>query len=582
MPKAITLPRIKTLSSSLANQIAAGEVIERPASVVKELLENSLDAHATRILIEVYKAGTQLIRVSDNGCGIHPEDLELALQRHATAKIKHQSDLESIRSLGFRGEALPSISSVADISVVSRIDAMEHAALLKFSPVNDESSLTPAAHPVGTTIEVRNLFHNTPARKKFLRSERTEYLHILEMVRRVALSRADVHIELKHNDQKILSCHSQTDDLAERVSSIMGQSFMSKAIQFEYRVGDMHASGWLGVGDLARNSTDRQYLYLNGRMIKDKRLNHAIRLAAEGLIAEGRFPSYVIYLALNLSEADVNVHPTKHEVRFKHARDVHDFLFSALSSSIDNEQNLYQSMEYESVEKDISIGSAEEDYSGKRHYVVSDIKRGYGDMRSNRQAELLDDRPALGQPLLQIHGKYLLAQREDLSLLISIDAAKKHIATMRLKSVTIDSPLTGRPLLVPIKFSITDSQEQTLGILKSSIEMFSLQLDLAGPNTCIVRVLPMLMENADIDLLVNELLQLDISKMDVQQRNQNIILTMVNHVSDIEAPVMSIDEMSTLLRQLEATGVDVNLRQFTPIWRCLSVNDLEKFLNNND
>jgi DNA mismatch repair protein MutL len=409
MSETNNLPRIKRLSSSLANQIAAGEVIERPASVIKELLENSLDAGASRIVIDVSKAGSQLIRVTDNGCGIHPQDLELALERHATAKLDNDSDLAAIKSLGFRGEALPSISSVADITLTSRIEVIEQAASLSFAPATGESSFKPAAHPVGTTVEVRNLFHTTPARKKFLRSERTEFLHIQEMIRKIALSCADVSIDFRHNDQKVLSCRAHSADLSGRVASLLGPSFTEKAIYLDYSAGDMHIYGWLGVGDLARSSTDRQYLYLNGRMIRDKRLNHAIRLACEGRLAEGRFPSYVVYLNLDLAAADVNVHPTKHEVRFRHARDVHDFLFAALSASMEKDQDFYplansdnQQNEHYSSAIDAEPGSL------RRHNVAGEVRSTYGDMNAIRQTELIRDLPGLGKPLLHIQGNCLL------------------------------------------------------------------------------------------------------------------------------------------------------------------------------
>ena len=583
MSETSNLPRIKRLSSSLANQIAAGEVIERPASVIKELLENCLDAGATQIVIDVSKAGTQLIRVSDNGCGIHPEDLQLALERHATAKLDNQSDLAAIKSLGFRGEALPSISSVAELSLTSRIESLEQAATLTFDPASGESTFRPAAHPVGTTVEVKNLFHNTPARRKFLSSERTEFLHILEMVRRIALSCSDANIELRHNGQKVLSCRAQADDLSERVASLVGQAFINKAIALDYATGDMQIRGWLGIGDLARSSTDKQYLYLNGRMIRDKRLNHAIRLACEGQIAEGRFPSYVLYLSLELTAADVNVHPTKHEVRFRHARDVHDFFYAALSSAIEKDQNLYSTTDSELREKEQSVSAVNEDsHYPRRHNISGEVRSNYGDLNARRQTELISDIPGLGKPLLQIQENYLLTQRDDVTLLINIEQAKKHIAKQKLSLSEGKTSITSRPLLVPIRFSITANQENVLGTLKSQLEKYALNLELAGPSTCMVRAIPSILENADIEMLVNDILNMNVSDVSDQLNCESIISIMINHVCDIATLFMSFDEMLNLLRQVEATGIDVKQLRYASVWRTLNIDDLDKLMKLDD
>jgi DNA mismatch repair protein MutL len=583
MSETNNLPRIKKLSSSLANQIAAGEVIERPASVIKELLENCLDAGASQIVIDVSKAGTQLIRVSDNGCGIHPEDLQLALERHATAKLDNQSDLAAIKSLGFRGEALPSISSVAELSITSRIESLEQAATLIFDPASGESTFRPAAHPVGTTVEVKNLFHNTPARRKFLSSERTEFLHILEMVRRIALSCSAANIELRHNGQKVLSCRAQPEDLDGRVANLIGQSFINKAIALDYAAGDMQIRGWLGIGDLARSSTDKQYLYLNGRMIRDKRLNHAIRLACEGQIAEGRFPSYVLYLSLDLAAADVNVHPTKHEVRFRHARDVHDFFYAALSTAIEKDQNLYSTTEPEVREKEqyVSAVNEESQYS-QRHNIAGEVRSNYGDLNANRQTELIRDIPALGKPLLQIQENYLLTQRDDVTLLINIEQAKKYIAKEKLSLSEDKASITSRPLLVPIRFSITADQENVLGTLKSQLEKYALNLELAGPSTCMVRAIPSVLENADIEMLVNDILNMNVSDVSDQLNCESIISIMINHVCDIATLFMSIDEMLNLLRQVEATGIDVKQLRYASVWRTLNTDDLDKLMKLDD
>lgn len=582
MSETIQIPRIKKLSSSVANQIAAGEVIERPASVIKELLENSLDAGARRIVIDIQKAGSQLIRVNDDGHGIHPQDLKLAMERHATGKLNDQSDLALIQSLGFRGEALPSISSVAELTLTSRINGMETASSLSFDPLSGESEMKPAAHAVGTTVEVRNLFHNTPARKKFLRSDRTEFLHIQEMVRRLALSCSDVSIELRHNDQGVLKCRDFPDKPEERVASLLGRVFIQKAIALNYVVSDMRIQGWLGVGDLGRSSTDRQYLYLNGRMIRDKQLNHAIRLACEGQLAEGRFPSYVLYLSLNLAEADVNVHPTKHEVRFRHARDVHDFLFAALSTSLSKDQSLYPDSEPGSTQEDSPVSAFQKDpHYQPRHNIVGDIRASYGEIYSKRQTDLIGESPLLGVPILQIEAKYILAQREDVHLLINIEAAKKHIAEVKLNANEAVE-LTSRPLLVPIGFAISEAQEKTLTAINPALNEYAIRLQLAGPGNCMLRELPSLLENADFQLLVNDLLNLDSSDVMTEANRESLKRIMIKHVCDISTPNMSTDEMTSLLRQLEHHGLDVNLSRYAPIWTTLNTAELDKLMQSND
>ena len=583
MSETNNLPRIKRLSSSLANQIAAGEVIERPASVIKELLENCLDAGASQIVIDVSKAGTQLIRVTDNGCGIHPEDLQLALERHATAKLDDQSDLAAIKSLGFRGEALPSISSVAELGLISRIESLEQAATLIFDPASGESTFRPAAHPVGTTVEVKNLFHNTPARRKFLRSERTEFLHILEMVRRIALSCSGVNIEFRHNDQKVLSCRAQAGDLSARVAGLVGQDFINKAIALDYATGDMQIQGWLGIGDLARSGTDKQYLYLNGRMIRDKHLNHAIRLACEGQIAEGRFPSYVLYLSLDLAAADVNVHPTKHEVRFRHARDVHDFFYAALATAIEKDQNLYSTTDSEIRENEHYVSAVnEESQYPRRHNIAGEARSNYGHLNANRQKELIRDVPGLGKPILHIQENYLLAQRDDVLLLINIEQAKKYIAREKLSSSKGEASITNRPLLVPIRFPITTSQENVLEALKLLLEKYALHLELAGPSTCMVRAIPSILENADIEMLVNDILNMYVSDMSDELNCESIVSIMINHVCDIATLYMSVDEMTNILRQVEATGIDVQQQNYSAVWRTLTISDLDRLMKLDD
>lgn len=321
--------RISILPPILANQIAAGEVVERPASVVKELLENSLDAGASQLDIHLIAGGRQLIRIQDNGQGIHPEDLPLALARHATSKIQHSADLAQIQTLGFRGEALASIASIARVKITS-----QHAdfdALCASVQGRDLGvTLYPAAHPRGTTVEVADLFFNTPARRKFLKSDRTEFLHIEEMIKRMALARPEVGFNLYHDEKLIKRFVAVPHDPDLRIEQVLTKSFMEGAVPIDSTISAFKLQGWLADLEFARSSTDMQFCYVNGRMVRDKLLNHAVRLAFEGKLYPGRFPAYILHLTCDPSAVDVNVHPTKHEVRFREARTVHDFVLSSL------------------------------------------------------------------------------------------------------------------------------------------------------------------------------------------------------------------------------------------------------------
>ncbi len=327
---------IQILPARLANQIAAGEVVERPASVVKELVENSLDSGATRIEIDIEKGGAKLIRVRDNGQGIPKDELTLALSRHATSKIHTLDDLEAIISLGFRGEALASISSVSRLSLTSRPATQEEAWLAHSEGRDMEVKLQPAAHPIGTTVEVLDLFFNTPARRKFLRTEKTEFTHIDELLKRIALSRFDVFIILKHNGKVIRQYRpgESATQKEKRLSAVCGSAFVKHMLQIELENNGLKLFGWITSPEGARSQNDLQYCYVNGRMMKDKLINHAIRQSYEGSLAPEQYAAYVLFIELDPHQVDVNVHPAKHEVRFHQARLVHDFIYQAIASAL--------------------------------------------------------------------------------------------------------------------------------------------------------------------------------------------------------------------------------------------------------
>ncbi|AKD39135.1 DNA mismatch repair protein [Pasteurella multocida subsp. multocida OH4807] len=338
---------IQILPPQLANQIAAGEVVERPASVVKELVENSLDAGATRIQIDIENGGSTLIRIRDNGIGIPKAELSLALARHATSKISCLEDLEAILSLGFRGEALASISSVSRLTLTSRTAEQQEAWQVYAQGREMETTITPASHPVGTTVEVANLFFNTPARRKFLRTDKTEFAHIDEVIRRIALAKTNIAFTLTHNGKVLRQYKSAIDDSqkVKRIAAICGEDFVQHALRLDWKHDDLHLSGWVALPNFARTQNDLNYCYINGRMVRDKIVNHAIRQAYADYLTTDQYPAFVLFIDLNPNDVDVNVHPTKHEVRFHQQRLIHDFICQGISHALHAEQTTFAQQE---------------------------------------------------------------------------------------------------------------------------------------------------------------------------------------------------------------------------------------------
>ena len=358
---------IKILSPQLANQIAAGEVAERPASVVKELVENSLDAGANKIQIDIENGGANLIRIRDNGCGIPKEELSLALARHATSKIADLDDLEAILSLGFRGEALASISSVSRLTLTSRTEAQTEAWQVYAQGRDMETTIKPASHPVGTTVEVANLFFNTPARRKFLRTDKTEFAHIDEVIRRIALTKFNTAFTLTHNG-KIIRQYRPAEALNQqlkRVAAICGDDFVKNALRIDWKHDDLHLSGWVATPNFSRTQNDLSYCYINGRMVRDKVISHAIRQAYAQYLPTDTYPAFVLFIDLNPHDVDVNVHPTKHEVRFHQQRLIHDFIYEGISHALNNQEQLNWHTEQSAVEnhKENTVREPQPNYS---------------------------------------------------------------------------------------------------------------------------------------------------------------------------------------------------------------------------
>ncbi len=355
---------IQILPPQLANQIAAGEVVERPASVVKELVENSLDAGASDIRIDIENGGATLIRIRDNGQGIPKTELALALARHATSKISCLEDLEQILSLGFRGEALASISSVSRLTLTSRTAEQKEAWQVYAQGRDQETTIQPASHPVGTTVEVANLFFNTPARRKFLRTDKTEFAHIDEVIRRIALVKNNISFTLTHNGKILRQYRSAqtSEQKLKRVASICGEDFVRNALQIDWKHGDLHLSGFVATPQFARSQNDLSYSYINGRMVRDKVITHATRQAYSEFLSTEQFPAFVLFMDLNPEEIDVNVHPTKHEVRFHQARLIHDFIYQGIINALNEQDSLFSNVE-KTQKNDTALSSQKIEHS---------------------------------------------------------------------------------------------------------------------------------------------------------------------------------------------------------------------------
>jgi len=527
-------PRIRIMPPLLANQIAAGEVVERPASVVKELLENCLDAHATQIHIDLDHSGIERIRIRDDGNGIIKDDLMLALSRHATSKIAHPDDLYTIKSLGFRGEALASIAAIAKVNLISRPPATEHAWSVHHDPSQPEPTLQPAAHPPGTTIEVENLFFNVPVRRKFLRSDRTELGHIETVVKQLALARPDVHIVLKHQQSTLLNAKRATNtaQIRQRLAAICGQPFIDKALTVDVADKVLRLHGWLGQADTARTQTDTQYFYVNGRIVRDKLLNHAVKMAYHDCIPEGRHPCYVLYLELPPDAVDVNVHPTKHEVRFYESRHVHDFVAFHLdralhgnhfSTTADTDQPVAadepQEMAFLLASGNLSPAPALTVKETAAPYHRSAPFKSYPPLMPATtvigEAAVLTPvaiKPHTSMPPLPefkliglTQQQYLLVEQHTDLLIIHIERARQAIAYNHLLTASAEQPLIGQPLLLPMALTLNSHQSDVLDTLQPHLRCYGIQLNRVTEQRWLIRELPSVLKMLDTTQAIMQL-----------------------------------------------------------------------------
>lgn len=589
---------IEILPARLANQIAAGEVVERPASVIKELVENSLDAQATSINIDVDKGGVKRIRIADNGIGIAKEELTLALSRHATSKIKNLNDLEAINSLGFRGEALASISSVARLTLTSKPKAQQTAWQANAEGRDMAVTITPAAHPDGTTIEVLDLFFNTPARRKFLRTEKTEFNHIDEVIRRIALARFDVTFTLTHNG-KIIRQYRAASDIsqnAKRVAKVCGQNFIDYATEIDCQHDNMRLMGWLAKPSYTRNQNDLCYSYVNGRMMRDKLINHAIRQAYADLLPADTYPAFVLFLELDYREVDVNVHPAKHEVRFHQSRYVHDFIFSVCHKALTNdslvvdehgevsqpaysaepvqaqkiENTQYVRPDYiqplQEVKESAYKPSSVQGHYGQRESITRAAVNNYQELMTPDIATQHEDNPIEEKSsdlvsqnnieecffLMIKDGAYGVFKHDDgLHLLSLFELAyqvnqAKVIKSWQQQSADSSPCLVSQPLLLPVLLTLSESQ-------MSVVESYQAQLELAGI-TCFVqnkgnqkqqlqiRQFPALLRDRDVNTSFMQII--DILSSRIKNENSSEDGDVDNHIINAIAKVMVATEYS--------------------------------------
>lgn len=593
---------IRKLPSHLINQIAAGEVIERPASVVKELLENSLDAGATRIDIELEQGGKDLIRIRDNGCGIHADELPMALCRHATSKIAKLEDLERINSLGFRGEALPSIASVSRLMISSREPQQESAWSIKGSA---DETIQPVAHPAGTTIEVRDLFFNTPARRKFLKTEKTEFNHIENIVKRIALSHFDVEINFSHQRKPIynLPVANTTEQQERRLQQLCGTAFVEHALYLDNQAAGLRLSGWIAVPAFSRSQADLQYFFINGRMVRDKLLVHAVKQAYQDVLHHQRQPAYVLFLQLDPVMVDVNAHPAKFEVRFRESRQVHGFITHTLKKILtelrpaDQAESLLAEELYANTNVSMHANTTHTANTvsrpGYQHGMglpVAEQAKAYGDFvgtamqhrsaDANVVQELHDEElPPLGFAIAQLHGVYILAQNKEGLVIVDMHAAHERITYERLKSSMAGDGIRSQPLLVPVSIAVS---EREADLAMSSDEVFNelgFVIDRLGPETLVVRQMPGLLRNADCVSLIRDVLS-DLVAFGSSQRLRDecnaVLSTMACHGSVRANRQLSIPEMNALLRDMEVTERSGQCNHGRPTWRQMSMNELDK------
>lgn len=589
---------IRQLPDQLINQIAAGEVIERPASVVKELVENSLDAGATRVQVDIERGGVKRIRVRDDGCGVPRDELALALRRHATSKIARLEDLERVASLGFRGEALPSIASVSRLSLSSRPEGSDSGWAIEGGGDRACAEPIPSAQPPGTVVDVEDLFFNVPARRKFLRTERTEMGHIEQLIKRVALSRFDVGFELRHNQREVIKLRPAREraEMERRVAKLCGAGFLEQAVHLQQASAGLQLWGWLGLPTFSRSQPDLQHFFVNGRMVRDKVVAHAVRQAFEDVLFHGRHPAFVLYLELDPVLVDVNAHPAKHEVRFRESRLVHDFLYRTLHEVIASLRPAGQhagvaetgpdaSVPSETPAASLAISAVRAGLPVQRHLGVGVAEQmtAYSALHPQAvampdEAEPGDETPPLGFALAQLSGIYILAQNQHGLVLVDMHAAHERVTYEGLKVAYEGQGIASQPLLVPVSITVSSREAE---LAESQAERFAelgLDVDRIGPEQLAVRAVPSLLQDSDVETLLRDVLSDLIvhgSSSRVNRAMHDLLATMACHGSVRANRNLTVAEMNALLRDMERTERSGQCNHGRPTWIQLSIEQLD-------
>lgn len=604
---------IRQLPDTLVNQIAAGEVVERPASVVKELVENALDAGARRVDIDLEEGGVRLIRIRDDGGGIPPEELPLAISRHATSKIASLDDLEGVVTLGFRGEALPSIASVSRFSMTSRRTGAAHGATLEVDG-GRVGEITPKPHPEGTTVEVRDLFFNVPARRKFLRAERTELGHIEEWLLQLALARPDVELRVSHNGKPSRRWKGEGGSLIDggsdlRINEALGEEFARHGLRVDHAAAGLRLHGWIAQPAYNRASADQQYLYVNGRAVRDRSVAHAVKQAYSDVLFHGRQPAYVLFLELDPRRVDVNVHPAKHEVRFRDARLIHDFVYRTLHEAL-AETRAGMTPMHAAVEPAMPAAAAG---SGAQMYrwtppqaplglQVAEARAGYAALygapavahEAGPSSDTIAGTPAiyalpasndaslppLGYAVAQLHGIYILAENADGLIVVDMHAAHERIGYEKLKAAHDGEGLRTQPLLVPATMSVSEREAEIAEREAATLATLGFDITRSGPQSLTLRSVPALLAHGDVEALLRDVLA-DLREHGESRRvaaaRDELLGTMACHGAVRANRRLTLPEMNALLREMEVTERSGQCNHGRPTWTRFTLSEMDRW-----
>ncbi|WP_213601674.1 DNA mismatch repair endonuclease MutL [Pseudoxanthomonas japonensis] len=592
---------IRQLPDTLINQIAAGEVVERPASVVKELVENALDAGARRVDIDLEEGGVRLIRIRDDGGGIAPEELPLAVSRHATSKIASLDDLEAVATLGFRGEALPSIASVSRFALTSRRAQDEHGASLQVEG-GKVGEVAPKPHAVGTTVEVRELFYNVPARRKFLRAERTEMGHIEEWLRSLALARPDIELRVSHNGRPSRRYKADELESLARLSETLGDDFSRSALRVDHAAAGLRLHGWIAQPSYSRASADQQYVYVNGRSVRDRNIAHAVKMAYQDVLFHGRQPAYVLFLELDPTRVDVNVHPAKHEVRFRDTRLIHDFVYRTLHEALAETRAgatpqdvapspfaarpaSVPSAWMPTQQSPLGLNVAEAPAAYAALYAAPAVDAMQAGMMPPASVQAMpandaDGIPPLGFAIAQLHGIYILAENADGLIVVDMHAAHERIGYEKLKGAHDSIGLRAQPLLVPMTLAVAEREADVAEREAATLATLGFDITRSGPQSLNVRSIPALLSNAEPEALLRDVLA-DLREHGESRRvaaaRDELLATMACHGAVRANRRLTLPEMNALLREMEATERSGQCNHGRPTWARFSLNEIDRW-----